>query len=105
MIYKMNEKVLNLKRLSISELNELAGNIIDELSTRYDENSEDNNKDFVEQICAVFNKEENLEEELDSLENQKELIEDEIDRIRGVLEDLERDESNLLYEYKIGALK
>ncbi len=101
----MNKKILNLKRLSIDELNGLAGEIIDELSTRDDENSEDDNKDFVKQISAVLIKEENLEEKLYSLENQKELIEDEIDRIQGVLEDLERDQSNLLYEYNIDALK
>ena len=60
----MNKKILNLKRLSIDELNGLAGEIIDELSTRDDENSEDDNKDFVKQISAVLIKEENLEEKL-----------------------------------------
>ena len=96
--------VLNLKRLSIEELNKLAGNIIDELGMRSEDEVQTSN-DFVEQAIAVFTEEDKMEEELYNLETQKEFIEDEIDRIKEKIEELEIKESNIMYEYNIGVLK
>jgi len=95
---------INIKRLSIKELNILASKIIDELSIR-DEEKKPSGDDFVEQICDVFSKEDKLEDELYQLESKKELIVDEIDRIQEALEELQNSESTLVYEYDIGVLK
>ncbi len=104
-IYRVSSMgVLNLKRLSIYELNELAGKIIDELGTR-DEDEVQIGNGFVEQAIAVFTEEDKMEEELYELETKKEFIEDEIDRIKEKIEELEIKESNIMYEYNIGVLK
>ena len=93
--------VLNLKRLSIEELNTLAWNIIDELSTR---NIEENSDNFIKEIQKIYDEEYELQEELSSLMLEKEYLDDEIDRIEDLLEKFENKESDLFYKLNIGEL-
>ena len=93
--------VLNLKRLSIEELNTLAGEIIDELSTRDTEESSD---DFIKEIIKVYDEEYELQEELASLEIDKEFIDDDIERVKEELEALENKESDLFYKLSVDEL-
>ncbi len=92
---------LNLKRLSITELNTLAGEIIDELSTRDTEESSD---DFIKEIIKVYDEEYELQEELASLEIDKEFIDDDIERVKEELEALENKESDLFYKLSVDEL-
>ena len=92
---------LNLKRLSITELNTLAGEIIDELSTRDTEESSD---DFIKEIIKVYDEEYELQEELASLEIDKEFIDDDIERVKEEREALENKESDLFYKLSVDEL-
>lgn len=94
--------ILNLKRFSIEELNTLAGDVIDELSTR---DTEEKSDDFIKEISNLYSEEYELKVELDSLKNEKKYIDDEIDRINDELEKFENKENDLFYKLNIDELK
>ena len=94
--------ILNLKRLTVRELNDLAASIIDELSLRpepSEEQSED--EEIMTRLIKGDMKQELLIEERNRLYDQQELIDDEIERICEELAKLERVEDALVHELNI----
>lgn len=91
---------VNLKRLSIDELNALAGSIIDELSTRSDDEPAEG-KDVITRFIDSLDKEDALMDEMDKLENDKEFIEDEIERVSEEIEKIEYEQDELIYELNV----
>lgn len=92
---------INLKRLSIDELNLLAGRIIDELSTRNEDDS-NKNKNTIDKLIENYTQEELLRHKLEQLQKQSELIEEEIYEIEELIEECEYEEKGMLRDVSMG---
>ena len=90
---------INLKRLSIDELNILAGRIIDELSIR---SEDDSNKNTIEKLIENYTQEELLRHKLEQLQTQSELIEEDIYEVEELIEECEYEQADLSRDISMG---
>ena len=96
--------ILNLKRLSIDDLNSLAAEIIDELSNRENNENYVDKTNFESQIYSLNKNIYSFEKELYKLRHQKKLLNDEIERVEEKIEDILDEGYNLFHEYNIGMI-
>jgi tetrahydromethanopterin S-methyltransferase subunit G len=91
--------MINLKRLTIEELNQLAGQIIDELNSREEEpsNKFDN---AIEKVIAKSDEYDQVAKQLDELYEKQYLIEDEVERLEDLLRTLDEKFDEAYEEYK-----
>ena len=91
--------MVNLKRLSIKELNQLASNIIEELSRRADEPEDDKS---ITKIDITEQKLDDLIDKFNGLIDKKVLIDDELQRLDDIIDDTELTLEHMYHDLKIG---